>query len=93
MHATDIVGYTFDAENYTPQGIIARLTTNPGQVGPVVVARENVEKNLDVLAHIAGIDRHDESSYDSSEFPKVIFASDLTDGELAVDADGSYVEL
>ena len=36
-------------------------------------------------------DRTDESSFDSGEFPKVIFASMVEDGEFFTDADGSLV--
>jgi hypothetical protein len=41
---------------------------------------ELVEPMLDRVAYVWGIDREDESSYDSGEFPKVVFR-DMTDDD------------
>lgn len=75
--ADDISGYTYRADVYCPECIIGQLTTNPGAVGTSGVERGMAEKHLDLLARIRGIDRHDEQSFDSGEFPKVIFAADI----------------
>lgn len=91
MHATDIVAYTLQAENCTPAGLIEIMIAR-GAASPA--ARDmRVEDALDQIAAANGIDRADESSFDSEEFPKVIFASQLEDGETFRDADGEYVEL
>ncbi len=54
--AWDIVGYTFQADNYCPGCIIDQLPTGPGQP-------------------------YDETTFDSGDFPKVIFSSQLEDTE------------
>lgn len=61
--AWDIVGYTFDADVYH------------GECLPIELYTEDTEAGLDALAWDLGINRHDEWSYDSSDFPKVIFDS------------------
>lgn len=91
MNAADIIGYTYRGENYTPDAIVAQLTTNPGKAGGVG-AVANPEAHLDLLARLAGIDRQDEHSFDSDEFPKVIFADSVEDGETFMDEHGKYVD-
>lgn len=61
-----IVGYTFAADNYCPEHVIDALPTSEGGV------HMSVEDNLDELAAAFGIDRTDESSFDSGNFPKII---------------------
>lgn len=76
----DIVGYTFQAENHSPEAILGVL----GLTG------DNAEEALDALAAIRGINRQDEYSFDSSEFPKVIRDSQLicSDRDWNADAPG-----
>lgn len=62
--AWDIVGYTFNADVYHGECL---PLTGPGS--------ESVEDVLDQLARDRGIDRYDERSYDSGDFPKVILDS------------------
>lgn len=79
MTATDIVGYTYRAENYMPANLIEVLIAN-GEASPA--ARDmNVEEVLNQIAGANAIDRMDEYSFDSSEFPKVIFDSQLTEDD------------
>lgn len=94
MKAWTIVGYTYRSENWMPEAIVNQLTTNPGDMAHARgrTARGDVEKHLDLLARIYGVDRTDESSYDSSDFPKVIFADALDFGEQFRDSDGTYVD-
>lgn len=72
-----IAGYTWRAENYLPDDLIeamiaARLLA-PG-------ARSmTVEEALDQAASVEGIDREDECTFDSEDFPKVILGSQITD--------------
>ena len=61
-HATDIVGYSYDADTYCPSHV----------VNPALFPGRTMEEILDGLAETQGIDRTDEASFDSSEFPKVI---------------------
>lgn len=88
ISATKIVAYAYNADLYTPQGVIAALTTNPGQVGPVIVAADDVEAHLDVLARIAGIDR---AEADSNEFPVPVFAYEMALDSTVVDTDGRHI--
>lgn len=80
-----IVGYTFQAENYCPGCIVDQLPTGPGQpydgwaLAPGVSMP--VEANLNEIAYAFGIDRGDETTFDSGDFPKVIFSSQLEDTE------------
>jgi hypothetical protein len=85
MSATDIVGYTFNADNYCPDCIIAVLPTGDGEAfdGWALAkgVRMSTEDNLHEIAAAFGIDWTDEHSFDSSEFPKVIFDSQLESDE------------
>lgn len=79
-HSTDIVGYTFQAENLCldcAHSLSVRLFREAGGK----VESMLVETNLDAAATYLGIDRHDESTFDSGDFPKVIFDSQVEDGE------------
>ena len=78
--AWDIVGYTYRAETLCPDHIVAQLTANPGDVNHADATIGNAEAHLDLLARLKGIDRMDEHSFDSGDFPKVIFSS-ATEGD------------
>jgi hypothetical protein len=75
----DIVGYTYRADLYCPGCIIKQLPTGPGgafdgwALAPGV--RMSTEANLTEIAVAFGFDRGDESTFDSGEFPKVLFRS------------------
>lgn len=83
--ATDIVGYTFKADTYCPDCIIGVLPTGDGQEfegwALATDVRMSVENNLNEIAAAFQIDRMDERSFDSSEFPKVIFSSQVEQPE------------
>lgn len=71
MNAADIAGYTYRTENYTPADLIEAMIA-AGEASPA--ARDmNVEAALDQIAEANGIDRYDENTFDSEDFPKVIF--------------------
>jgi len=78
MKSYDIVGYIFCADIYCPDCIIDALPTGDGQafdgwsLGEGV--RMTTEENLTEVAAAFGIDRNDEGSFDSGDFPKVVFA-------------------
>lgn len=71
-----IVGYTFQADIYCRDCIIATLPTGPGEKfdGWALAAGvlKPVEENLSEIAYAFRYNRDDENSFDSSEFPKVI---------------------
>jgi hypothetical protein len=76
-NATDIAGYTYKADNYRPDQLIELLIAE-GVASPGARSL-TVEEALDQIAGANAIDRYDEHSFDSSDFPKVIFVSQLTD--------------
>ena len=78
MRSDTIVGYTFAAAQFCPEHIVAQLTTNPGDTGHAGAAIGNPEAHLDLLARLAGVNRHDEDTFDTGEFPKVIFYDQTT---------------
>lgn len=85
MKAYDIVGYTYNADQYCTGCIIDALPTGEGQQfdGWKLAAgvRMSTEDNLSEIAAAFQIDRMDEHTYDSSEFPKVIFADSATEDD------------
>lgn len=85
----EIVGYTYKADNYTPAGVIERMVRD-GEASPA--ARDmNTEDALDQIASANAIDREDERSFDSDDFPKVIFLDSVVDDELFCTETGDYV--
>lgn len=77
-HSTDIVGYSFQADIYCPECILDEVEYmySPGLSD---VSGASMEKILDALAELHKIDRHNESSFDSGEFPKIILREHLND--------------
>lgn len=74
-HATDIVGYSYQADIHCPPCIVdifrsqGRTKVAPTSIG--------VEAALNHAAQLEGVNREDERSFDSAEFPKVIFGSQV----------------
>jgi hypothetical protein len=68
----DVAGYTHTAEMLCLGCTASRFSGN--DVG-------DVEAVLDAVALERGINRQDEHSYDSDDFPKVVFVDQLGDGE------------
>ena len=66
-----VVGYVYKADIYCPQHAVERLCKDVGAEPPT---GSTYEEELDVIAENLGIDRYDEHTYDSDNFPKVIFA-------------------
>jgi hypothetical protein len=76
MNSTDIVAYAYNAETFCPACIVAALPTGDGQAFDgwdlaLGASPMSTEANLDEIAAAFGIDRYDESTFDTSEFPKV----------------------
>jgi len=80
--ATDIVGYTYAADLYCCECVLRAVGTTGAEV-----SERYVEPTLDQLAQKLGIDRHDESSFDSGDFPKVVFR-DMLESETCSLCDG-----
>ena len=74
-----IVGYSYKASTFCPTHLIELMVQN-GKLSPA--ARDMLEEDaLDQLAEAEAVDREDEHSFDSDDFPKVILSVDLEDGE------------
>ena len=77
----EIIGYTYRADNYTPAALISYMV----QIRELSPAAIDVrpEEALDQLAGACCVDRDDEYSFDSDDFPKVILSfcsdADITD--------------
>jgi hypothetical protein len=69
---SDIVAYVYQADIYCPRCILAQAT-NPVEVVFAERAGKDAEAALDLAAQRRGINRSDERSYDSDQFPKVVF--------------------
>lgn len=82
MHATDICAYTFNADTYCPDCIVTVLPTGHGQAydGWALAPGADpmsTEDNLTEIALAFGINRDDEHTFDSDDFPKIVFCSDI----------------
>lgn len=82
MKAWTVAGYTYQAETLCPGCTLESLPTGPGEQfdGWQDLSGMSAEDNLRELALSFGIDREDENTFDSDDFPKVIFASQV-DGD------------
>lgn len=76
-HLFDIVAYTYRADLYCPECIV--------DVAGGILGRESAfhldstESRLNALAKARGIDREDEATFDSDDFPKVVFRDQVED--------------
>lgn len=76
--ADEIAAYTYRAEIYCPACVTEAMIAT-GDAAPA--ARDMpTEHVLDQCADTNAIDRAHEASYDSDEFPKVVFLHQLPDG-------------
>lgn len=72
----DIVAYSYRADIYCPLCILS-MCNEPSEFEEY----RDVECALADYALILGIDRYDEYSYDSGDFPKVVFRDSVEDPE------------
>jgi hypothetical protein len=72
----DIAGYMFQADIVCPHCIAATFQKVP------TYGIFNVESLLDDEARYRGIERMVEESFDSDEFPKVVFVDNITEGDV-----------
>lgn len=74
-----ITGYTYRADTYCPACIgreIGEFVRDTGADLPDDPNRWQVEAALDAIAEVLGVDREDEYSFDSGDFPKVVLSLD-----------------
>ena len=80
---TRVIAYTYRADIYCNSCIVDMLPTGDDEQFDGWALADGVamstEANLDEIASAFGIDRYDESTFDSGDFPKVVF-SHQTDG-------------
>ena len=84
MKAFNIIGYTYRAANYCGDCIVYQLPR--GSISPAAFDM-NAEDVLNQVAAYLGVDRNDEYSFDSDDFPKVIFQSVVEDSEQCAHCD------
>lgn len=73
IKAWKVVGYVYAADIYCPACIVRALPT--AELSPAAYDMQ-AEDVLEQVAAAMGVDRADETTYDSDDFPKVVFASD-----------------
>lgn len=81
VHATDIVGYTFQAANHCVE-CTRELAINEGlKAGGAIVWGDSgtAEQVLDEWASLIGVDP--DADNDTGVFPMVVFAGDVEDAE------------
>ena len=88
MNATDIVGYTYRTETLCPACTVDAVAADSGLLPPL--RGISAEEWLEFMAIVLDINRQDERCFDSEEFPKVIFASQVEGAELC---GGCYMDL
>lgn len=80
---------TFNEDNYCPDCIVGKLPAGSGQAfdGWKLASgvRMSVEDNLNEIAAAFGINRDDESSFDSGEFPLVLSRDMLSTNDECVE--------
>ena len=74
MRLDSVVAYTYRADTYCGDCVLIML--NQGDYG---LPAWTTEEALDDIAERVGLDRYDERSYDSDDFPKVVFADSIGD--------------
>lgn len=81
MRPDTIVAYSYRADIYCPQHTVEQVMIDrevPNSVRQSLVSMTE-ESALDFLAETYGIDREDERSFDSGDFPKVVFYDSAAD--------------
>lgn len=86
LKADAIVGYTYAAETYCPECVTLELVSDEhnsraDSFNDASRYYDTTEANLDRMAAAFGIDRQLERTYDSDEFPKVIFSVQVESDE------------
>ena len=87
MTALDtIVAYTYWADTYCPDCIVAQVVSdehNPRaeRANEATHYLATAEENLNRMARALDIDREDERTFDSDDFPKVVFSVQIEEPE------------
>ena len=76
----DIVGYVYRADGYKPSALI-KLLLAEGRLSPGALGMDPDEA-LDQLAAVEDVNRDDEYSFDTDDFPKTILRHELSEHDL-----------
>ena len=87
----DVVAYTYAAEQYTPHGMVAELARRGKLSEQEIAEGDTPEEVLAAAAAARGIDTDDEYSFDSDDWPKVIFRDQITEGDTFVNENGDHL--
>jgi len=79
----DVVAYTYKADIVCPSCMLKAVPTPHPPT-------HSAESALDIAATEIGIDRYDESTFDSNEFPKVLFRDQIADGDACCDCGQAF---
>lgn len=90
MHAHEIVAYTYKGETYSPDAILPALNQPIDGWTMLHPTRSDVEILLSRLATSRGINRAVEETFDSEDFPKVVFGSMIPSLEMPMNC-GAFV--
>lgn len=71
----DVVAYTYKADIVCPSCVLKAVPTP-------YPATHSAESALDILAQEIGVDRYNEETFDSDDFPKVVFRDQMEDGDV-----------
>ena len=76
-----IVGYTYNTENYCPDDMRDIAIRKARELGDATMWGDcgSPEEIIGTWASLEGIDRYDERTYDSGDFPKVILSTGVHD--------------
>jgi hypothetical protein len=77
VRADTIVGYTYQADLYCPGCIVGQVLAANPHIHSTRLDYATTEGDLDRLANLLAVDRYDEATFDSGDFPKVVFAGML----------------
>lgn len=84
MKTSDIVGYDYNGDTYCRDCIKEVLPTGEDQAydgWADATGRMDSEEFLEGIAQAFGIDRGDERTFESGDFPKVVFSSQIEGDE------------
>jgi hypothetical protein len=76
----DVVGYTYKADIYCPACTIKEVTDRHSRLKRWSENETSAENFLDNCAVQLNVARYDERSYDSGDFPKVVFRDQAHEG-------------
>lgn len=92
-YASKVIGYAFQGDNYCPNCILVALyqayndePQSQHEMNKVTdVVNDTTEVNLDHMAIAIDIDRYNEATFNSFDFPKVLFSTNDNPEETCIE--------